>query len=87
MIRHLTRLYEYVVIDAGQEDNMYRFLKWRFHGFKETVNFDTHAELTEGSFSASLDASDLSPGDYDVWARACLGEVCGAASTSATPIF
>ena len=28
------------VIDAGQNDNMYRFLSWRFGKFKKKVNFD-----------------------------------------------
>lgn len=30
---------EQILIDAGEGDNMYRFLRWRFHGFKEDVHF------------------------------------------------
>lgn len=30
---------EYLLIDAGQEDNMYRFLSWRFQHFKSPVRF------------------------------------------------
>lgn len=48
------------------------------------VVFDTAAELTERNFSGSLDVSSISPGNYDVWARACLGEICGAASELVT---
>jgi hypothetical protein len=46
------------------------------------VPFDAVAELTDGGFSAGLDTADLPPGGYDLWARACLGEICGAASRS-----
>jgi hypothetical protein len=37
-----------------------------------------------GNFSATLDASELGPGDYDVWVRACLGENCADAMTTVT---
>jgi Tol biopolymer transport system component len=49
---------------------------------EDEVDFDVPADLTEGRFSGSLDVSSLSPGDYEMWARACLGEVCGVASTA-----
>lgn len=39
------------------------------------------AALAEGRFAASLDPSRLPPGDVDVWARACLGHVCGTEMT------
>lgn len=44
------------------------------------VTFDTEGALSEGTFSGTIDASALPAGDYDVWATACLGETCGAAS-------
>lgn len=47
----------------------------------EEVAFDDEAALSEGVFSGSLDVSALPPGDYDVWARACMGETCGGGST------
>lgn len=31
---------EYLLIDAGVEDHMYRFLRWRFRHFKEPITFD-----------------------------------------------
>lgn len=46
------------------------------------VDFDTQAGLTDGSFAGTLPASP--PGDYDVWARACLGTTCGSAKTLIT---
>jgi Tol biopolymer transport system component len=46
------------------------------------VDFDTAASLTNGTFSGTL--AGVAPGSYDVWARACLGAACGAASTTAT---
>jgi hypothetical protein len=51
---------------------------------EEEVDFETPADLAEGSFSGSFDVSSLSPGDHEVWARACLGESCGAVSTPVT---
>lgn len=48
------------------------------------VAFDATAEFTDGDFTGSLDVSSLASGDYDVWARACLGEACGAASLPVT---
>jgi hypothetical protein len=44
------------------------------------VTFDAQAVLADGSFSGTLGASSLAPGDYEVWARGCLGEVCGSRS-------
>lgn len=34
----------------------------------------------DGTFLASVDATGVPEGDYDVWARACFGANCGAAS-------
>lgn len=48
------------------------------------VNFDTTAEFAAGDFSASLDASALPSGAYEVWARTCLVEICGSASAPLT---
>jgi Tol biopolymer transport system component len=48
------------------------------------VDFDTPAEVTEGRFSGALDVSSLPDGHYDVWAKACLGESCGAAGRPVT---
>lgn len=45
------------------------------------VAFDTEVPVGNGIFSESLDAATLSPGDHDLWARACLGEVCESART------
>lgn len=45
------------------------------------VAFDTAATLTDGRFSADVDASSLVAGDYDVWARGCVGERCGSLAT------
>ncbi len=47
------------------------------------VSFMTPAPMQAGTFSAVLDGSDLEPGSYDVWARACLAE-CGATSARVT---
>lgn len=52
-------------------------------GTPESV-FDAPAALSGGIFSGTLDASSLPAGDYDVWARACLGQVCGSASAPLT---
>jgi hypothetical protein len=46
------------------------------------VAFDTSASLTDGNFSATFPA--VVAGDYDVWARACLGAACGSASVPVT---
>jgi hypothetical protein len=46
---------------------------------EEEVAFDTEAAITGGAFSGTLDVGSLSPGDYEVWARACLGDACGVA--------
>jgi len=34
----------------------------------------------EGAFSGTMPTSSLSPGEHRVWARACMGEVCGPAT-------
>lgn len=44
------------------------------------VSFSVPADLVDGRFYRTLDASALPPAPYRVWARACLGEVCGARS-------
>ncbi len=44
---------------------------------EDLVNM-TAAELRNGRFEKSLDASGLPSGDHNVWARACLGTTCGA---------
>ncbi len=31
---------KHLLIDAGESDNMYRYLNWRFRGFKNTFTFD-----------------------------------------------
>ncbi|MDH3593731.1 MAG: hypothetical protein OEU09_14170 [Rhodospirillales bacterium] len=31
----------HILIDAGAESNMYRFLRWRFRGFKKTFTFES----------------------------------------------
>lgn len=47
---------------------------------EEEIGFDVASDVTEGNFSGSLDISSLPDDDYEVWARACLGETCGAKS-------
>lgn len=47
---------------------------------QEDVAFDVYADLSSGSFSGTLAASARPAGQYDVWARGCLGEECGGAS-------
>ena len=32
---------KFILIDAGEGDNMYRFLRWRFGGFKERFTFES----------------------------------------------
>jgi beta-lactamase superfamily II metal-dependent hydrolase len=32
---------KWIIVDAGQEDNMYRFLRWRFQGFKHKFTFES----------------------------------------------
>ena len=51
---------------------------------EDQVNFDTVVNFSNGSFTATVDASSFAPGIYDVWARACLGATCSAASTPVT---
>lgn len=46
---------------------------------EEGVAFDAAATLSGGAFSGAVDTAGIPPGDYKVWARACLGETCGAA--------
>lgn len=44
------------------------------------VEFIHPASLAEGRFSGTVPLEGLTTGDYEVWARACLGERCGYAS-------
>lgn len=44
---------------------------------RKDVGFIAGAALSDGRFTGSIDVP-IVPGEYDVWARACLGEVCGA---------
>ena len=32
---------KFIVVDAGEGDNMYRFLRWRFGGFKRRITFES----------------------------------------------
>jgi Tol biopolymer transport system component len=48
------------------------------------VVFEFPAALSEGNFSGLIDVSALSAGAYSVWARGCLGEVCGTESAPLT---
>lgn len=47
---------------------------------EDGIAFDTPAELSLGHFAGLL--ATPPSGDYEVWARACLGEECGAASVA-----
>lgn len=47
---------------------------------EEEVTYTTVAALSEGEFSGILDGSSMPGGAHRVWARACLGESCGAES-------
>ncbi len=44
------------------------------------VGLDTPATYHRGSFWGDLDTASLPPGEYEVWARACLGDLCRVAS-------
>lgn len=46
---------------------------------EDGVAFDVVAGLERGTFAGSIGTGGLSPGDYEVWARACLGAECGPA--------
>lgn len=48
----------------------------------EQINFTTPASLSAGFFQGALNTCALSTGNYDVWAQACLGSVCGTASVT-----
>ncbi|HVL82154.1 MAG TPA: hypothetical protein VM840_11265 [Actinomycetota bacterium] len=48
------------------------------------VEFEVPALLGNGSFSGSLSTAALPPGNYELWARACVGTTCGASSTGFT---
>jgi len=50
-------------------------------GFAESqVEFGTTATLANGSFTGSVSIDGLAPGEYELWAQACLGTVCRAES-------
>jgi beta-lactamase superfamily II metal-dependent hydrolase len=56
---------EFMVIDAGEGDNMARFLAWRFAGFKKTRKFDaaviSHPDQDHyGGFKSLFDIQNLS---------------------------
>ena len=44
------------------------------------VEFDSTAPLSDGYFSRTLSIGGLAPGEYEVWAQACVGTVCRAES-------
>ena len=48
------------------------------------IAFETEAGLVDGSFAGTLDISTLPPGDYRVWAKACIDHICGARSVDVT---
>jgi subtilisin family serine protease/Tol biopolymer transport system component len=46
------------------------------------VDFSTEVSgIKDGVFSSSLDLDSLADGGYELWARACIGDECGAART------
>ena len=47
------------------------------------VAFDTEAALSDGVFSGTMQTFPPASGDHEIWARACLGQACGAAATAA----
>jgi beta-lactamase superfamily II metal-dependent hydrolase len=54
---------EYLLIDAGEEDHMYRFLRWRFRHFKQPISFKamviTHPDLDHyAGFTRFFDPED-----------------------------
>lgn len=48
------------------------------------VVFEEPADFSDGRFTSDLSVRDLAPGEYDVWARGCLGQRCGVASAPVT---
>ena len=55
---------KFIVIDAGEGDNMYRFLRWRFGGFKERFTFEsaviTHPDRDHyGGFKPLFEAGNV----------------------------
>ena len=58
---------KHMVIDAGQGDNMKRFLRWRYGGFKEPWKFEcaviSHPDADHyGGFDALFDEENISWG-------------------------
>jgi beta-lactamase superfamily II metal-dependent hydrolase len=61
----------YLLVDAGLEDNMYRFLRWRFNHFADPVEFDafviTHPDQDHyGGFKNFFDPKDPSVSNISV---------------------
>jgi glyoxylase-like metal-dependent hydrolase (beta-lactamase superfamily II) len=52
-----------ILVDAGERDNMLRYLRWRFNDFRSTLNFEhaviTHPDLDH--FGASGTSSSATP--------------------------
>jgi hypothetical protein len=42
----------------------------------DAIDFTTAATLTNGSFTGTVPIDGYPAGDYDVWAKACIGSVC-----------
>lgn len=49
---------------------------------EEEIAFTVAADLAAGDFSGTIPTEGLSTGSYRVWARACLGDACGAATSA-----
>jgi hypothetical protein len=49
----------------------------------DQVAFEHETIISRGNFWGTIDAPEMPAGSYDVWARACLGTVCGPAVSSA----
>lgn len=48
------------------------------------IDYRIQADLSDSRFEGDVDISALAAGAYDVWAKACLLDSCGAASTPVT---
>lgn len=46
------------------------------------ISYSADADLSNGSFTRSLDISSLAPGDYRLWAKACLRDACAVRHAS-----
>jgi hypothetical protein len=47
---------------------------------EEQVDYGTTAALSDGYFSEILSMDGRAPGEYELWAKACVGTVCRATS-------